>query len=71
VSTTVQAQIDAMEAALARGVLEVRDGERTIRYASPEKLLDALSRLRSQSAAAGATGSHGFRLTGIAHGDGK
>ena len=42
-----QTQLDALDAAIAKGVLTIRDGEKTITYRSVEDMLSARSALVS------------------------
>jgi len=42
-----QTQLDALDAAIAKGVLTIRDGEKTITYRSVEDMLAARAALTS------------------------
>lgn len=44
-AATVQAELDALRAAMARGVLRVRHGETETTYANPEQIQGVVDRL--------------------------
>lgn len=46
---TVQADIDSLRAAMARGVLRVRHGETETTYAGPEQMLKAIDALLAEA----------------------
>jgi reverse gyrase len=65
-TSITQADIDALEAALVSGQLQVRIGDRWITYRSVEEIERALNYSRKQLAAATATGTSGVtRTTGV------
>jgi len=55
-----QAQIDAIEAAIASGELTVRFGDRTVTYRSMEELLQARAVITEAIAAASGTATDRF-----------
>ncbi len=55
-----QAQIDAIEAAIASGELTVRFGDRTVTYRSMEELLQARSLIKEALAAESGTATDRF-----------
>lgn len=48
-TATVEAEIDSLRAAIARGVVQVRHGETETRYASPDQMLKALDALLAEA----------------------
>lgn len=61
--------IATLQAALAKGVRRVKFHDREVEYATLREIGEAIERLQAQLAAA--SGAAGFRLTPLAHGDGK
>ena len=55
-----QAQLDAIEAAIASGELPVRFGDRTVTYRSMEELLQARSLIKEALAAESGTATDRF-----------
>lgn len=54
-----QANLDALDQAIATGTLEVQLGERRVRYRSMDELLAARAHVSQQLAAASASGRKG------------
>jgi hypothetical protein len=54
------AQIAKIKAAMATGALEVRDGERLVRYRSVEEMLEVIAFLENQTSGEAAGPTAGF-----------
>ena len=60
---SIATQIEAMERALEKGVLKIKDGKREFTYANPADLVAALDKLKAQQAATSGSNRRGFKIS--------